>query len=122
MLYKILISSPAGHSVSSKHVMEDPGSTHNFVTHELAVELQQPSETSVARINLVGGRRCYTHESLQNAPVRHAMQKALSGCMDSLFAVSPAHEYLRASCAFKSRQIQKYIPHNRNAESLDKCR
>ena len=46
-MYTILISSPTGHRVKSKLIMEDPGSTHNFVMLDLAEKLQILGETTV---------------------------------------------------------------------------
>ena len=37
--YTIPISSPTGHRIKSKLVMEDPGFTHDFVTHDLAEKM-----------------------------------------------------------------------------------
>ena len=70
--------------------MEDPGSTQDFVTHDLAEKLHLPGHYQS------GGRtrRGHTNESLQDVSIGHAKQKLQveAICMDSLLAISPAPE------------------------------
>ena len=70
--------------------MEDPGSTQDFVTHDLAEKLHLPGHYQS------GGRtrRGHTNESLQDVSIGHAKQKLQveAICMDSLLAIYKAPE------------------------------
>ena len=91
-LYTIPISSTAGHSVGFELVMED---FHNFVTHKLAEELQLPSKTTVAKINLVGGQGTVTITKVYNMCLSDKQGRRYQVddiCMVSLLAISPAPE------------------------------
>ena len=59
-------SLPAGSSISSKLVMEDPEATDNFITHKLTKKLQLPSEATVMSVKVVGEcqRRVMKHTSV----------------------------------------------------------
>ena len=93
MLYTILIRSPTTHRVKLNLVLEDPGSNHNFVTHDLAKKLQLSSEITVAIISLVGRQGAVTQTKvyrmcLSDMQGRKHQVEAIG--MDSLLAIYQA--------------------------------
>ena len=94
-VYTIPASSPAGSSISSELVMEDPGSLDNFIAHHLTRKLQLPSKAMVTSVKIVGKRRTIKRTSIYKVCLtdmqgrRHQIE-AIG--LDSLLAIAPASE------------------------------
>ena len=70
--------------------MENPGSTHDFVTHDLTEKLQLPSETTVATISWVAGQGAVTQTKVYKMCllyIQDTKHQVEAIGMDNLFAI-----------------------------------
>ena len=115
-IYMIPASSPAGSGSSSKLVMEDPGSTCNFIMHKLVSRLQLTCEATVVSVKVVGDQKRIMHTNVYKmclVDMQGEKHKVEAVDMDSQLTIAPAPEAKELAAQFISADKNRKEAFNR---------